>query len=471
MFVSQEVRLKTPPGIPGKRLSLSGQFLLTAFAVMLAGMLSLGTWVSWQIEESVSDVKAASVALSITSLITPHLQELSFEAALSDQSLGDLNRALERPDLRANILFMRIWSLAAVAVYSSDNNPTNEQPLNNRAFLEARSGSIKVQFEESSERKHVHTNHDDISSFHVFAPIRESETGKIIAVVEFHERAEALEAELSASEWQTWIATVLITLNMMGALFVIVANGSKTIDRQRAALTMRVAQLSSLLHQNRILHERVERAAQNATESNERLLRQMGYDLHDGVAQLISLALLRLGKVQDNPHDHDNLLRTQKALADALNDIRNLCRGLLLPEVEKLSLRDALAFMIRLHERTTGTAIAYTIPELPEAAPKFVKIALCRFVQEGLNNAFKHAGGQGQEVTITWDGISIDIEVSDKGPGMGDPDDRLRQGFGMAGLRDRIESIGGTVKLKSRPNAGTSIKASLPLAMGAPDAA
>ncbi|MGO4388727.1 sensor histidine kinase [Microvirga sp. 2YAF29] len=311
-----------------------------------------------------------------------------------------------------------------------------------------------------------------MSRFKVFVPIRESDTGKIIAALEFHERAEVPEAELVASEWQTWIATILVTLNMMGALFVIVANGSKTIDKQRAALTMRVAQLSSLLRQNRDLHERVERAAQNATESNERLLRQMGYDLHDGVAQLVSLALLRLGKVRDNPHDHDNLNRTQKALSDALSDIRNICKGLLLPEVEKLTLKDALTFMIRHHERTTGTIIIRNISELPEQAPQFVKIALCRFVQEGLNNAFKHAGGRGQQVNIHWDGVSIEIEVSDKGPGMCEPEDHVKHpGFGLAGLRDRIESIGGTVNMRSRPETGTCIKASLPLAMGAPDAA
>jgi signal transduction histidine kinase len=431
-------------------------------------MLALGTWVSWQIEKSVTDVKAASAALSVSSLVTPHIQELSFREKLSEDSLRDLNRAVERADLRADILSLRIRRHDGVAVYSSDPRLPEEHLEHNPAFQEARSGTIKVQFED----EHVQPRHTAVPCFRVLAPIRESETGKVIAVVEFHERAEALEDELVASEWQTWIATILITLNMMGALFVIVANGSKTIDQQRAALTMRVAQLSGLLHQNRVLHERIERAAQNATESNERLLRQMGYDLHDGVAQLISLALLRLGKVHDNPHDHDNLMRTQKALSDALSDIRNLCKGLLLPEVEKLTLREALTFMIRLHERTTGTTITCTIPELPDLAPQFVKIALCRFVQEGLNNAFKHAGGRGQEVTITWDGISIDIEVSDKGPGMSGPEGQMQQpGFGMAGLRDRIESIGGTVKMRSRPEAGTSIKASLPLAMGEPNAA
>ncbi|MET0532565.1 MAG: ATP-binding protein [Microvirga sp.] len=453
-------------------MSLSGQFLLTAFAVMLVGMLALGTWVSWQIEKSVSDFKAASAALTVSSFITPHLQELAFRKTLSEKTISDLDRDMERPDLRTNILSLRVWRRDGVIVYSSAQTLVGERLEQAPASQAVWAGTISVQFEDPSQKAHIDQRDAGHAHFKVFAPIRESETGKIIAAVEFHERAQALEAELVAAEWQTWIATILITLNMMGALFVIVANGSKTIDHQRAALSMRVAQLSGLLKQNRVLHERIERAAQNATESNERFLRQMGYDLHDGVAQLVSLALLRLSKVHGSPQDHDNLGRTQKALSDALTDIRNICKGLLLPEVEKLSLREALTFMIRLHERTTGTSIICNIAELPGQAPQFVKIALCRFVQEGLNNAFKHAGGQGQKVDITWDGISIDIEVSDKGPGMCDPDGQMKQpGFGLAGLRDRIESIGGTVNMRSGPEAGTCIKASLPLTMGVADAA
>jgi signal transduction histidine kinase len=230
--------------------------------------------------------------------------------------------------------------------------------------------------------------------------------------------------------------------------------------------------LSELLHQNRLLKSRIERAARKATEDNERLLRRMGYDLHDGVAQLVGLALLRLDKIKGSPQERDNLLRIHKALTDALSDIRNLCKGLLLPEVRTMTLRDALMFMIRMHERRTGTTIECTIAELPEQAPEFVKIALCRFIQEGLNNAFKHAGGRGQRIVIAWDGTRIAIEVVDQGPGMCDADGIMRKpGLGLAGLRDRIESVGGDVTMKSAPNVGTCIRASLPLVMEMSDAA
>jgi signal transduction histidine kinase len=238
------------------------------------------------------------------------------------------------------------------------------------------------------------------------------------------------------------------------------------------ALIERVSQLSELLRQNHLLKERVERAARKATEDNERFLRRMGYDLHDGVAQLISLALLRLDKIKGSPQERDNLHSIHKALSDALGDIRDICKGLLLPEVRSMTLKDALLFMIRSHERRTGTVIDCTIAELPEQAPEFIKIALCRFTQEGLNNAFKHAGGQGQRIDIAWDGIHIKVEVADQGPGICNLDAGIRElGLGLAGLRDRIESLGGDVVIMSAPDAGTRITASLPLIVEMCDAA
>jgi signal transduction histidine kinase len=251
-----------------------------------------------------------------------------------------------------------------------------------------------------------------------------------------------------------------------------VAHSGRIIDRQRLALIERVSQLSELLHQNHLLKERIERAARKATEDNERFLRRVGYDLHDGVAQLISLALLRLDKITGTPQERGNLHNIHKALSDALGDIRNICKGLLLPEVRSMTLKDALLFMIRSHERRTGTTIDCTIAELPEQAPEFIKVALCRFIQESLNNAFKHAGGQGQRISIVWDGVHIEVEVADEGPGMCGADAGMREpGLGLAGLRDRIESIGGDVMITSAPDAGTRITASLPLMMEMSDAA
>jgi hypothetical protein len=258
---------------PRKRRSLSGQFLLVAFAVMLVGMFAMGTLVSWQIEKSVAEVKAASTALYINTFIAPHLQELTADGALSPNSIHGLNQAMERRDLQASITSVRIWNHDGLIVHSDEAALIGKKFTLPSPSRRAWAGAIAAEFDDIPGDEEITERFTGLPLLKVFAPIRKFENGNVIAVVEFHERAEALNSELIASEWKTWLSTALITLNMMGCLFVIVANGSKTIDRQRAALTERVSQLSELLRQNRILQGRIERAAQNATEDNERVLR------------------------------------------------------------------------------------------------------------------------------------------------------------------------------------------------------
>jgi signal transduction histidine kinase len=431
-----------------------------AFVVMVAGMASMGALVTWQIAKSVTTVKAASAAFSVNNFIAPYVQELTSSEKLSSKSIADLKHAIDHSGLRAQVTSLRIWRRDGFVAYSDEPHAGESQYPKNSIASRAWSGTVQVQFD------------DSIPIIKIYAPIHDRTAGSVIAVVELNEHVSTLDSELFASKWQIWLATALITLNMMGCLFAIVAHSGRIIDRQRSALVERVSQLSELLEQNRLLRGRIERAARNTTEENERFLRRMGYDLHDGVAQLISLALLRLDKIKRSPQESDNLHRIHKALSDALCDIRNICKGLLLPEVRSMTLKEALLFMIRSHERRTGTTIGCVVAELPEQAPEFIKIALCRFIQEGLNNAYKHAGGRGQRIDIAWDGTCITVEVADQGPGMCDADMGIREpGLGLAGLRDRIESIGGDVMITSAPDAGTCIRASLPLMMEMCDAA
>jgi len=431
--------------------TLSGQFLVMAFAVMVAGMASMGALVTWQIEKSVTTVKAASAAFSVNNFIAPYVQELTLSEKLSTKSIVDLKHAIDHSGLRTQVASLKIWRWDGFIAFSDDLHVSGSQYPNSSIPSKAWSGTVQVQFD------------DSVPIIKIFAPVHDRTTGSVIAIVEFHEDVSTLNSELAASTWQIWLATALITLNMMGCLFAIVAHSGRIIDRQRLDLVDRVSQLSELLKQNRLLRGRIERAARNTTEDNERLLRRMGYDLHDGVAQLISLALLRLDKIKGSPQERDNLHRIHKALSDALGDIRDICKGLLLPEVKSMTLKEALLFMIRSHERRTGTTVDCAIAELPEQAPEFIKIALCRFMQEGLNNAYKHAGGRGQRIDIAWDGTRITAAVTDQGPGMCGADISMRDsGLGLTGLRDRIESIGGDVMITSAPDAGTCIKASLP---------
>ncbi|MNL40826.1 Sensor histidine kinase LiaS [compost metagenome] len=99
--------------------------------------------------------------------------------------------------------------------------------------------------------------------------------------------------------------------------------------------------------------------------------------------------------------------------------------------------------------------------ELSIAAPPVdtslsAKICIYRFVQEALNNAYRHAGGVGQRVSQWVTGDYVTIEVGDNGPGF-DPDRVKPTGLGLEGLRERIESLGGTFEVEAAAS-GTVVR-------------
>jgi signal transduction histidine kinase len=87
------------------------------------------------------------------------------------------------------------------------------------------------------------------------------------------------------------------------------------------------------------------------------------------------------------------------------------------------------------------------------------RICIYRFVQEALNNGYRHAGGLGQSVTQTADGACIRVEVADGGPGF-DTAAVRPEGLGLAGLRERVESLGGRFAIESSKT-GTKVTMSL----------
>jgi signal transduction histidine kinase len=216
--------------------------------------------------------------------------------------------------------------------------------------------------------------------------------------------------------------------------------------------------------QNRDLHRRVQRASSRAVALNERLLKRISADLHDGPAQLLALAALKLGNSAASSAEHPphELALIRKHLADAMREIREICRGLTLPQIEALDLQELLRTATSAHEQRTGTEVTLSVSGEAEPMSVSEKICVYRFVQEGLNNAYRHAGGLGQSVSGVAAGRSLTVEVADRGPGF-DPAARRAESLGLAGLRERIESLGGEFAVESSPS-GTRLTMTLNLA-------
>ena len=236
--------------------------------------------------------------------------------------------------------------------------------------------------------------------------------------------------------------------------------------RQSLHLEATLAEFKDLLNQNEQLRARLQQSSVEFSTVNERTLQRIGSDLHDGPAQLLSFALMRLHRFMPSAGAgaaaaalHEDIARVRGSLQDALREVRSISGGLALPELEQLSLEETIYLSIGAHEDRTDTSVTFDIGELPVLVSHPMKVCAYRLVQEALTNAVRHAGGIGQRVEARTEGDEVLIIVSDSGPGMEDAATVWRRGLGLPGLRSRVEAIGGTFELRSWPGTGTTVAA------------
>jgi len=330
-------------------------------------------------------------------------------------------------------------------------------------------GQLEAEFNEIEDEEAASERARNIPLLEVYNPIHSIETGKIIAVAEFYQNATELQRDLASARITSWLVVGAVSVVTFVLLFGIVRNGSLLIGRQHAELETRLAELTRVSAMNEGLRRRIQDASLRAAELNERQLRRISADLHDGPAQALALASLRLEKLAHRPGaDEAEAGTIRQSLDEALRDIRDLCRGITLPELRGRTLSDVLELAAQTHERRTKTTVALSDRTEAEGAKKLehpMLICIYRFVQEGLMNAFRHAAGRDQRVEASVVDASLKIEIADAGPGFDEaPKESDHAPLGLLGLRDRAEVLGGALRIERGEAGGTRLTMILPLA-------
>lgn len=117
----------------------------------------------------------------------------------------------------------------------------------------------------------------------------------------------------------------------------------------------------------------------------------------------------------------------------------------------------------------TATRVSLEFDPLPAKVAASVKLCAYRFIQEGLNNAWRHAEGKAQRVRLSSESSTLVIEVGDGGKGFVGAQIPASGRLGIRGLADRIESLGGSLDIDSVAGRGTTLTARIPIE-GAADA-
>lgn len=188
-------------------------------------------------------------------------------------------------------------------------------------------------------------------------------------------------------------------------------------------------------------------------------------ELHDEAGQSLTALRIHLELLQGNlGGDGARQVREAVGIVEATMDrIRFLAADLRPPALDTLGLDGALEGYCRAFERRTRMPVRYVggeVPDLPDA----VRLSLYRFLQEALTNAVKHAGASEVRVRLAGHGGTARLSVEDDGRGF-DPsslpaaDDRPH--IGLAGMRERLELLGGTLDIDSAPGRGARLEAAV----------
>ncbi|HVX13805.1 MAG TPA: PAS domain-containing protein [Pirellulales bacterium] len=193
----------------------------------------------------------------------------------------------------------------------------------------------------------------------------------------------------------------------------------------------------------------------------------MAYEIHDGLVQYMSASLMHLDCVAT---DQQMSAKAQAALELARHLVhrsviegRRVMSGLRPPILDEEGIVLAISYLVAEHSSHGELQIDYHHRVSFDRLDPLLEGTLFRIAQEGLTNIRRHSRTQRAEVTLVERGNRILLEIRDWGVGF-DPAQVSEDHFGLEGIRKRAELLGGQMHIATKPEGGTTITVSLPLA-------
>lgn len=449
----------------------SRQFLALSALFLLAGMLVIGYWLASRIESAAVNRTAALSAAYVESIVAAQLQGADPTARPDDRARRALDGLFVGGPLSRKVVRVKIWAGDGTLQYSSDGMQVGRRFEVQGELAKAFGGALQARMSDLEQPDNAMERARWSRLLEVYVPLRSGEAGGVDRVVEFYHDARNLTAEIRAAQLRGWTMLGLAAGAMYLALFGLMRRIDRRIDAQQRELQGRVSELRAALEDNEAVRRRLREAGARTTALNERFLHRVAADLHDGPAQDLALALLRLDALRSacpgcsraDAAGCDDLRTIEDALNSSMQVTRGIATGLRIPATDQLSLGDTARRAVRDFERKTGANVALDIDESLADASRALKITVYRLIQEALANGWRHVRGSPQRVTLARAGDQVVVEIEDRGPGF-DPaaaaeSDRL----GLAFMRERVRLLGGVFDLASRPDGGTRIIARLPI--------
>jgi signal transduction histidine kinase len=251
---------------------------------------------------------------------------------------------------------------------------------------------------------------------------------------------------------------ILITIALLGA--------TQSVEEERKGQLLAAQQARmEALEQRETLRRELLRHTVNAQEDERG---RIARELHDETSQLLSALSLELATLgafaHRRPQMQESLERLQNLSRQMSQGLYELVYMLRPAQLDDLGLVPALKSLIENEYHPKGLSV--TLEELgtPTRFEPIIETVLFRVAQEALTNVSRHAMTGQAYVQLDYSGEQVRLTICDEGRGF-DPHEPLHppRGWGLAGMRERVEAVSGEFKIISGVNKGTTIEVVIPI--------
>jgi signal transduction histidine kinase len=235
----------------------------------------------------------------------------------------------------------------------------------------------------------------------------------------------------------------------------------------------RSSALSSALGEVKEKELRLRELSARAVELQEEQQRSIARDLHDSAGQTLTAIrinlqlvgnLLEHGRTDQDARAKELAARTTALVDETVEEIRRAVRSLGPAVIEDVGLGRAIERMCEDVEHRSGLLVEHEIMLGERAPPRAIETTCYRVVQEALTNVIRHARAGQVSVKVVAGTDAIEIVVVDDGVGIAAASGG--GGRGLAGMRERVELLGGRLDVVAERDGGTRLSASIPLRLG-----
>lgn len=272
---------------------------------------------------------------------------------------------------------------------------------------------------------------------------------------------------VQTGRWADVIEAPLRAKDKVLGVLVVGASEPNQFDEQDIRLLTLLANQAGIFLQNARLQQGTKQTA--VLEERNRLARE----LHDSVTQVLFGLTLNLesasGLMAKRPERAAELItRSQEMAAEALAEMRSLIFELRPSALQEKGLAMALTNHVNLFRRRQDLAVTLQITVEDRLDPD-IEFCLYRVAQEALQNVAKHAKASHVAVSYRAEPGAVTLTVADDGVGIPQTGSSQNQSFGMLGMKERVEAVGGRLTVTTAPGQGTTIQAWIPTEGGETD--